>query len=169
MCLGNVIGMRTGVNQRSITPSELSLGENQCHTGRDGYLSVLDTFKDLWYFGWNRTHLWWNEGEVIPVNNCPDPDIGINLIGWSVTWTGIQDMKYYAPCPSINKIPAAYYTKLTEQDQAVGVITNHPAKAKQMLAKLRSYGNWSLAKQQTIAEGDISYSLYVFTLNGKLP
>jgi hypothetical protein len=58
---------------------------------------------------------------------------------------------------------------LTEQDKVVGVITNYPAKANQMLSKLRTYGNWALAKQETIAEGDIHFSLYVFTLNGKLP
>jgi len=169
MCLGNVIGMATVGVRGKINPSQLSLGENQCHTNRDGYLSVIDTFKDLWGFGWSRTHLWWDEGESIPVNNCPKPSVGINLIGWSVTWTGIQDMKNYDPCPPINKIPATYYRKLTEQDQAVGVITNHPTKAKQMLAKLRSYGNWSLAKQQTITQGDIHFSLYVFTLQGKTP
>jgi hypothetical protein len=78
-------------------------------------------------------------------------------------------MKNYEPCPPIKKIPAAYYRKLTEQDQVVGVITNYPSTAKQMLRKLNDYGNWSLAKQETIAEGDISFSLYVFTLDGKLP
>jgi len=169
MCLGNVIGMPTDVNQGNITPSQLSLGENQCHTNRDGYLSVIDTFKDLWDFGWSRTHLWWDASESILVNNCPEPNVGINLIGESVVRTGIQEMKRSIPSPPINKISAEYCTKLTEKDQVVGVITNHPAKAKQMLAKLRSYGNWSLAKQQTITQGDIHFSLYVFTLQGKTP
>ncbi len=169
MCLGNVIGMPTDVNQANITPSQLSLGENQCHTIRDGYLSVIDTFKDLWGFGWSRTHLWWGEGETIQVNHCPEPNVGINLIGQSVVRTGIQEMKRSIPSPPINKISAEYYTKLTSQDQVVGVITNHSAKAKQMLAKLRRYGNWSLAKQQTITQGDIHFSLYVFTLQGNTP
>ncbi len=169
MCLGNVIGMATVGVRGKINPSQLSLAENQCHTNRDGYLSVIDTFKDLWGFGWSRTHLWWDEGEVIPVNNCPKVNFRIALIGWSTTWTGIKSMKNYEPCPPIKKIPAAYYRKLTEQDQVVGVITNYPSTAKQMLRKLNDYGNWSLAKQGTIAEGDISFSLYVFTLDGKLP
>jgi hypothetical protein len=169
MCLGNVIGMSTDVNQGNITPSQLSLGENQCHTNRDGYLSVIDTFKDLWDFGWSRTHLWWDEGESIPINNCPEPNFGINLIGQSVVRTGIQETKSSIPSPPIKKISAEDFTKLTVQDQVVGVITNYPAKAQQMLAKLRSYGNWSLAKQETITEGDIHFSLYVFTLQGKTP
>ncbi len=169
MCLGNVIGMPFDVSQGNITPAQLSLGENQCHTIKDGNLSVIDTFKDLWGFGWSRTHLWWDEGELIPVNHCPEPTVGIGLIGESVTRTGIQEMKDSEPCPPIKKISAEYFTDLTEQDQVVGVITNHPTKAKQMLAKLRSYGNWSLAKEQTIAQGDIHFSLYVFTLPGKTP
>jgi hypothetical protein len=169
MCLGNVTGMPTDVNQANITPSQLSLGENQCHAIRDGYLSVIDTFKDLWGFGWSRTHLWWVEDETIQVHHCPEPTVGINLIGQSVVRTGIQEMKRSIPSPPINKISAEYYTKLTAQDQVVGVITNHSAKAKQMLAKLRRYGNWSLAKQQTITQGDIHFSLYVFTLQGKTP
>ena len=169
MCLGNVIGMPTDKNQGNITPSQLSLGGNQCHTGRDGYLSVIDTFKDLWVFGWDRTHLWWDEGESIPVNHCPEPNIGIGLIGKSVTRTGIQEMENLQHCPPIKKISAAYYRKLTDQDQVVGVITNYPAKAKQMLAELRSYGNWELTNQETITQGDIHFSMFVFSLDGIAP
>ncbi len=169
MCIGNVIGMATDMNQRSITPSQLSLGGNQCHTYRDGYLSVIDTFKDLWDFRWNRTHLWWDSSELIPVNHCSEPNLGIDLIGESVTTTGIHVMEKRDPTPPINKIPSAYYKELTKQNQVVGVITNNPVVAKQMLEKLDNYGHWALAKQDTIAEGDIHFSLYVFRLNGKLP
>ncbi len=169
MCLGNVAGMSTDVNHGNLTPSLLSLGENQCQTGRDGYLSVIDTFKDLWDFGWSRTHLWWDENETMPVSHCLEPNFGINLIGQSVVRTGIQETKSSRPSPPIRKISAEDFTKLTDQDQVVGVITNHPAQARQMLAKLRSFGNWSQAKQETITEGEIHFSLYVFTLPGKTP
>jgi hypothetical protein len=169
MCLGNVVGMRTDVNQRSITPSELSLGENQCHSGRDGYLSVIDTFKDLSGFGWARTHLWWDEKESIPVNNCPDPKVGFGLIGQSVVWAGIQNTINYEPCPPIKVIPADYIKGLVQRNQVVSVITNNPSTANQMLVKLRGFGNWTLAKQETIAEGDIHFSMYVFSLDGKTP
>jgi hypothetical protein len=169
MCLGNVTGMPTDLRRGNITPSQLSFGENQCHINRDGYLSVIDTFKDLWGFGWSRTHLWWDEGELIPVNNCPELNVGINLIGQSVAKTGVQEMKRSIPSPPIKKISVEYYTKLTQQDQVVGVITNYPAKAKQMLAKLRNFGNWSLTKQENISQGDIHFSLYVLTLQDKTP
>jgi hypothetical protein len=169
MCLGNVVGMRTDINQRSITASQLSLDQNQCHSGRDGYLSVIDTFKDLWGFGWSRTHIWWDETESIPVNNCSDPTVGFGLIGQSVVWAGFRNMKNYEPCPPINGIPAVYYQQITQRNDAVSVITNNPSTANKMLLKLRTYGNWLLAKQESVAQGDIHYSIYVFSLDGKTP
>jgi hypothetical protein len=168
MCLGNVVGMRTDVNQRSITASELSLDQNQCHSGRDGYLSVIDTFKDLWGFGWSRTHLWWDEGESIPVSNCSQPTVGFGLIGQSVVWAGIRNMKNYEPCPPIKNISAAYYQQITKRNEVVSVITNNPSTANTMLLKLRTYGNYLLAKQDTVAQGDIHFSVYVYSLDGKI-
>jgi len=169
MSLGNIMGIYTDTGRIYITPSQVSLDTNQCHLREDGYLSVIDTFQQLWGFGWNRTHIWWDETESIPLSNCPGIRIGLNLIGVSVTRTGIQKMEGSQPCPPIQKIPAAYYKTLTKQNDVVSVITNDPTKANQMLAKLRTYGNWSLARQAAILEGDIRFSLYVFSLNGKIP
>jgi 4-amino-4-deoxy-L-arabinose transferase-like glycosyltransferase len=169
MCLGNIVGMSNRGNALSlISPSVLSLSENQCHTGRDGYLSVIDSFTYLQEFGWTRTHVWWDESESIPVNNCPEPKIKISLIGSSVIQAGFRNMKNNTPCPPIESIPAAYYASLTKNNAVVSVITNHPSKANQMLAKLSSYGNWLLAKKETISQGDIHFSIYVFSLDGKI-
>jgi len=49
------------------------------------------------------------------------------------------------------------------------MIINNPAVENQMLAKLRNYGNWSLAKQETITLGEIRFSLYTFILDDKTP
>ncbi len=170
MCLGNVVGMSVKANNLSIiTPTELSLSQNQCHKGRDGYLSVIDSLKYLQNFGWTRTHIWWDEGESISVNNCLDPKIKIGLIGNSVYLTGFRTMKNHEPCPPINGIPAVYYQQITQRNDVVSVITNNPLTANKMLLKLRTYGNWLLAKQESIAQGDIHYSIYVFSLDGKTP
>ena len=169
MSLGNVMGMFNGGKPSALSPAQLSLDNNHCHIRKDGYLSVIDTFQSLWGLGWSRTHLWWDAGEMVPVNNCPETQIGLNQIGLSVTRTGIQQMYKSKPSVPISKIPAAYYKQLTKQDAVVGVITNDPSKVNQMLAKLRTYGNWSLARQDTILEGDIRFSLYVFSLDGKIP
>jgi penicillin V acylase-like amidase (Ntn superfamily) len=80
---------------------------------------------------------------------------------------GIQKMKDSEPTPSLNKIPPAYYQQVVQDKDVVAVITNHPATENQMLAKLRTYGNWALTKQETIAQGDIRFSLYIFSLDGK--
>jgi len=168
MSLGNVMGIYTGTGQIYITSSQVSLDTNQCHLRKDGYLSVIDTFQQLWGFGWRQTHIWWDATESIPLSNCPGITIGFDKIGKSVTRTGIQSMYRSDPSRSIDKIPAAYYKTLTEQDQVVGVITNDPLKAKQMLAKLHTFSSWSLARQDTILEGDIRFSLYVFSLDGKI-
>jgi hypothetical protein len=95
--------------------------------------------------------------------------VGIADIGLSVTRMGIQKMKDSEPTLSINKIPQAYYQQVAQEKDVVAVITNNPATANQMLAKLRTYGNWSLAKQETTAHGEIRYSLYIFSLDGKTP
>jgi hypothetical protein len=168
MCLGNVMGMFNGGKPSALSPAQLSLDNNQCHIRKDGYLSVIDTFQGLWGLGWSRTHLWWDPVEMVPVNNCPETQIGLSMIGLSVTRTGIQQMYKSKPSVPIGKIPAAYYKQLTKQNAVVSVITNDPAKENQMLAKLRTFGNWSLASQDTILEGDIRFSLYVFTLDGKI-
>ena len=78
-------------------------------------------------------------------------------------------MVNYEPSPTIKNIPAAYYEQLTQHNDVVSVITSHPSTANQMFAKLRSYGNWLLAKQQTVDQGDIHFSIYVFSLDGKTP
>ncbi len=168
MCLGNVVGMRTNLNQRTIIPSELSLDQNQCHSGRDGYLSVIDTFNDLWDFGWSRTHIWWDEGESIPVSNCSVPTVGFGLIGQSVVWAGIRNMKNYEPCPPIKNISAAYFQGIAQRNEVVSVITNNPSTANNMLVKLRTYGNYMLAKQSTVIQGDIHFLVYVYSLDGKI-
>jgi hypothetical protein len=170
MSLGNIVGIAANVNSFSlISPSELSLGENQCHKGRDGYLSVIDTSNYLMNFGWQRTHLWWDDGELMPVNNCPESNIKIAQVGNSVTLTGIQVMKDHEPCPPIDWISSSYYQQLTKHNDVVSVITNHPSTANKMLVKLRTYGNWLLANKGTIAHGDIRFSIYVFSLDGKTP
>jgi hypothetical protein len=170
MCFGNIIGMNTKVNNLSIiTPTEISLSQNQCHKGRDGYLSVIDSFMYLQNFGWKRTHIWWDESESIPVNNCLEPKIKIGLIGNSVYLTGFRAMKNHEPCPPINGIPAIFYQQITQHNEVVSVITNNPSTANKMLVKLRTYGNWLLAKQDTITHGDIHFSIYVFSLDGKTP
>ncbi len=169
MSLANIMGIYTGSGQIYITSTQVSLDTNQCHLREEGYLSIIDTFQQLWGFGWNRTHLWWDATESIPLSKCPETSLGFDKIGKSVTRTGIQSMYRSAPSLPINKMPAAYYKTLTEQDQVVGVITNDPLKVNQMLAKLRSYGNWSLARQEIISHGDIRFSLYVLTLAGKTP
>jgi hypothetical protein len=168
MSLANILGFYTGAGRIYITPSQVSLDTNQCHLREDGYLSVIDTFQQLWGFGWNRTHIWWDQTESIPLTHCPGTSLGLNLIGASVTRTGIQKMESAQPCPPIQKIPVAYYKQLTKQNAVVSVITNNPSKVNQMLVELRTYGNWSLARQDTILEGDIRFSLYVFTLDGKI-
>jgi hypothetical protein len=145
------------------------LDNSQCHIRKDGYLSVIDTFQHLWGFDWDRTHLWWDANETIPLNNCPEGQIGLGRIGLSVTRTGIQSMYNSEPSLPIVKIPAVYYQQLAQQKGVVAVITNNLSTEKQMLAKLRNYGNWSLIKQDTILQGDIRFSLYVFTLDGKIP
>jgi len=167
MSLGNVMSMAPN-NKTVISYAQVSLGNNQCHIRRDGYLSVIDTFQQLWGFGWNRTHLWWDPDEMMPANNCPENPIGLNIIGLSVTRTGIQEMYRSNPSKPIGKIPAAYYRQLSQQDDVVAVITNNPSTVNQMLAKLRTYGNWSLSRQDTILEGDIRFSLYVLSLDGKI-
>jgi hypothetical protein len=169
MSLGNVMGIHTGPGRIFITSSQVSLDTNQCHLRKDGYLSVIDTFQQLWGFGWNRTHLWWDATESIPLSNCSGIKIALNLIGGSVTRTGIQNMYKSSPTLPIDKIPTAYFKQLTKQNAVVSIITNDPAKENQMLAKLRSYGNWTLAKQETISQGDIHFSLYVLTLPDKTP
>jgi hypothetical protein len=72
------------------------------------------------------------------------------------------------PSVPVGKIPAVYYRQLSKQDDVVAVLTNNPSTVNQMLAKLRTYGNWSLARQDTILEGDIRFSLYVLSLDGKI-
>ncbi|MGD0005574.1 MAG: glycosyltransferase family 39 protein [Anaerolineaceae bacterium] len=168
MSLGNVMGMFNGGKPSSLTPAQFSLDNNQCHLRKDGYLSVIDTFQQLWGFGWSRTHIWWDSGEMVPVNNCPETQVGLNTIGLSVTRTGIQQMYKSRPSVPVGKIPAVYYRQLSKQDDVVAVLTNNPSTVNQMLAKLRTYGNWSLARQDTILEGDIRFSLYVLSLDGKI-
>jgi hypothetical protein len=168
MSLGNVMGIYTGTARLYIASSQISLDTNRCHIQRDGYLSVIDTSQRLWGFGWNRTHIWWDATESIPLSNCPGIGIKFAKIGTSVTRIGIQKMKDEQPTLPIQKISSAYYRQLTKQDAVVSVITNDPSKANQMLAKLRTFGNWSLASQDTILEGDIRFSLYVFTLDDKI-
>ena len=78
-------------------------------------------------------------------------------------------MKNHEPCPPINGIPAIFYQQITQHNEVVSVITNNPSTANKMLVKLRTYGNWLLAKQDTITHGDIHFSIYVFSLDGKTP
>ncbi len=169
MSLGNVMGMPNITTQGSLSSAQLSLDNNQCHIRKDGYLSVIDTFQYLWGLDWDRTHLWWDANETIPLNNCPEAQIGLGKIGLSVTRTGIQSMYRSEPSLPIKKIPAAYYQQLAQQKSVVAVITSNPSSASEMLARLRTYGNWSLIKQDTILRGDIRFSLYVFTMDGKIP
>jgi hypothetical protein len=169
MGLGNVMGIYTSVQPIYLTPSQISLDTNQCHTREDGYLSAIDTTQRLWGWGWSKTHLWWDASEMMPVINCPQAQAGLADVGLSVTRMGIQKMKDSEPTPTINKIPQAYFEQVTRQKDVVAVITNYPATESQMLAKLRSYGNWALAKQDTVAHGEIHFSLYIFSLDGKTP
>ena len=167
MALGNVMGMYTGVRPIYITSPQMSLDTNQCHLREDGYLSAIETTQALWGLGWSKTHLWWDAGEIMPVTHCPQTEVNLADIGLSVTRMGIQKMKDSEPTPSLNKIPPAYYQQVVQDKDVVAVITNHPATENQMLAKLRTYGNWALTKQETIAQGDIRFSLYIFSLDGK--
>ena len=169
MSLGNIMGMGVSIkNPGTISPDQLSLDYNQCHVRQDGYLSVIDTFQRLWEFGLGRTHLWWDPDELLAVENCPQTQMLLAKIGLSVTRTGVQDMSNSEPSLPIETIHAAYYKQLLKQNAAVAVISNDPSKATLMLAKLRTYGNWALAKQETIIEGEFRFSLYVFTLDGKI-
>ncbi len=168
MSLGNVMGMPAITTPGSLSSAQLSLDNNQCHIRKDGYLSVIDTFQHLWGLDWDRTHLWWDANETIPLNNCPEAQIGLGKIGLSVTRTGIQSMYRSEPSLPIVKIPMTYYQQLAQQKGVVAVITNNPSNVSQMLAKLRTFGNWSLFRQDTILQGDIRFSLYVFTLDGKI-
>ncbi len=112
--------------------------------------------------------MWWDDEEMVPVNHCPETQVGLNIIGLSVTRTGIQQMYKSKPSVPIGKIPSAYYRQLTKQNAVVSVMTNNPSTVNQMLAKLRTYGNWSLASQDAIQEGDIRFSLYVLSLDSKI-
>ncbi len=169
MGLGNVMSMYNGPSKTHMEPSQISLGQNQCHIREDGYLSAIDTTQRLWDFGWKRTHLWWDASEVVPVTQCLATELGLDKIGLSVTRIGIQKMKDNEDSPPIDKIPALYYRKLAQQQDVVAVITNNLSTEEQMLAKLRTYGNWSLARQDTIVHGEIRFSLYVFTMDGMMP
>jgi hypothetical protein len=169
MGLGNVMGMYTGPQPIFLTSSQISLDKNQCHMREDGYLSAIDTAQRLWGWGWNKTHLWWDASEGMPVTQCFDAQVGLANIGLSVTRMGIQKMKDSEPTQPINKIPQAYYEQVSQQKDVVAVITNNPATENQMLAELRNYGNWALAKQETITHGEIRYSLYIFSQEGKTP
>jgi hypothetical protein len=169
MSLGNVMGINTGTGGIFITTAQVSLDMRQCQLRQDGYLSVVDTVHTLWNYGWKRTHIWWDETESIPLKNCYGKGINFDSIGKSVTRTGIQIMKASEPALPVIKIPAAYYRQVTRQNDAVSVITNNPATAGQMLTKLRSFGNWALAQHTIISQGDVRFSLYVFTLDGKKP
>jgi hypothetical protein len=169
MGLGNVMSIYTGPDLTHITLSQISLDQNQCHVREDGYVSAIDITQRLWDLGSHRTHLWWDANEVIPAPNCHATEASLAKIGLSVTRIGIQKMKDNVHSPPIDKIPAAYYRQLAQRKDVVAVITNNLSTEKQMLAKLRTYGNWSLARQDTIVQGEIQFSLYVFTMDGKIP
>jgi hypothetical protein len=162
------MGMGIINKQAALSPGQLSLANNQCHIRKEGYLSIINTFQQIWDFGSRRTHVWWDPDESIKISNCPETQIKLGTIGVSVTRTGLQRMKDSEPSLPINKIPAAYYKQLLQQNAAIAVMTNNPATANQMLAKLRTYGNWSLVRQETIAQGEIRFSVYVYTLDGKI-
>ncbi len=169
MGLGNVVSMYNGHTITHIKTSQMSLDQNQCHIREDGYVSAIDVTQRLWDLGWTQTHLWWDASEVIPITHCLATEIGLDKIGLSVTRIGIQKMKDNEHSRPIDKIPAAYYKELAQKKHVVAVITNNRSTEKQMLAKLRTYGNWSLASQDTIVHGEIRFSLYVFTMDGKIP
>jgi hypothetical protein len=162
MSLGNVMGMSNITTQGSLSSAQLSLDNNQCHIRKDDYLSVIDTFQYLWGFDWNRTHLWWDENETIPLNNCPEAQIELGGIGLSVTRTGIQSMYKSKPSLPIKKIPVAYYQELAQQKSAVAVITNDPSSVSEMLTRLRNL--WELVADQARyhpSRGHPIFSVYI--------